>query len=80
MYEYKCIVVSVAPHPKDGSPEYSFRFEHKTMPIDDILNKMSEDNWDPFHFALPSVYPVFHDRPNDAPATIIFRREKQKIS
>jgi hypothetical protein len=77
MFEYKCIVGSASPHPIDGSPEYNFYFNQKTMRIDDTLNEMSKDNWEPIHFALPTVYPVFRDRPNDAPATIIFRREKQ---
>ncbi len=48
------------------------------MAIDDILNELSKDNWEPIHFALPTGYPVSHDRPNDAPATMIFRREKKE--
>ena len=56
-----------------------FTLTKKTMEIDDILNELSKDNWEPIHFALPTGYPVFHDRPNDAPATIIFRREKKEL-
>jgi hypothetical protein len=49
-----------------------------TMAIDDILNELSKDNWEPIHFALPTGYHLFHDRPDDAPATMIFRREKEE--
>ena len=82
MYQYR-VVVGTADPSGDGSPDYYLHVAKRQKSLDEprpdsleaVLNQMAADGWEPWQFALPTVYPIVGDRAREAPVTLIFRRE-----
>jgi hypothetical protein len=83
MLRYK-VVVGVAEPLGDGSPSYVLRVAEKQQTLDEerpdtldaVLNRLAAEGWEPWYLALPTSYVFLHDKPREAPVTLIFRREE----
>lgn len=83
MFCYR-VVVGTASADADGVPYYSFRVEEKQKSLGEprpdsleaVLNHLAAEGWEPYQFFLPTSYVVFRDKPQEAPVTLVFRREE----
>ncbi len=75
MYQYKVIVGTSEPHKADGAPYYFLDVEETPKILEAVINRLTAEGWEPWHFVLPTAYTVVNERSQEAPVTPIFRRE-----
>ena len=75
MFVYK-VVVGTIDQAGYGFPRYTLDVEEPSKSLESVLNCNAQAGWELWHLSLPTSYQVIRDKSEEAPVTLIFRREE----